>query len=42
MNHLKRFPHYRQHNTSDGGPTSLHMVAKFYGTNYLTEMLLTH
>lgn len=39
MNFLKRFPHYRQHNASDCGPTSLRMVAQFYGLNYSAEML---
>ena len=38
----KQFPHYRQNNTSDCGPTSLRMVAKFYGMNYSTEMLRKH
>lgn len=42
MNILKRFPHYRQHNASDCGPTSLRMVAKFYGMNYSAEMLRKH
>lgn len=42
INILKRFPHYRQHNASDCGPTSLRMVAKFYGKNYSTEMLRRH
>lgn len=38
----KQFPHYRQNNTSDCGPTSLRMVAKFYGMNYSAEMLRKH
>lgn len=42
MNKLKRFPHYRQHNVSDCGPTSLRMIAKFYGLNYSAEMLRRH
>ena len=42
MNHLKRFPHYRQHNASDCGPTSLRMIAKFYGMDYSAEMLRKH
>lgn len=42
MNHLKRFPHYKQHNASDCGPTSLRMIAKFYGMNYSVEMLRKH
>ncbi len=42
MNRLKRFPHYKQHNTSDCGPTSLRMVAKFYGMDYSAEMLRKH
>lgn len=39
---IKRFPHYKQHDTSDCGPTSLRMVAKFYGMNYSAEMLRKH
>ncbi len=42
MNQFKRFPHYRQHNAFDCGPTSLRMIAKFYGLNYSTEMLRRH
>lgn len=42
MNHLKRFPHYKQQNASDCGPTSLRMIAKFYGMNYSIEMLRKH
>ena len=42
MNHLKRFPHFKQYNASDCGPTSLRMVAKFYGMDYSTEMLRKH
>ena len=39
---LKRFPHYTQLNASDCGPTSLRMIAKFYGVNYSAEMLRRH
>lgn len=35
----KRFPHYKQLDVSDCGPTSLRMIAKFYGIDYSTEML---
>ena len=38
----KQFPHYRKNNTSDCGPTSLGMVANFYGMNYSAEMLRKH
>ena len=38
MNYLKRFPHYKQHNSSDCGPTSLRMIAKFYGLSYSAEI----
>ena len=37
-----RFPHFKQHDASDCGPTSLRMVAKFYGMNYSAEMLRKH
>ena len=39
---LHRFPHFKQLNTSDCGPTSLRMVARFYGQDYSTEMLRKH
>lgn len=42
MTLLKRFPHYRQLNASDCGPTALRMIAKFYGLNYSAEMLRRH
>ena len=42
MSKLKHFPHYRQLNASDCGPTSLRMIAKYYGLNYSTEMLRRH
>ena len=34
------FPHYKQNNTVDCGPTCLHMVAKYYHADYSTEMLI--
>lgn len=37
--HKKRFPHFKQHNTSDCGPTCLRMIAKHYQQNYSVEML---
>ena len=42
MSQFKRFPHFRQHNYSDCGPTALRMIAKFYGLNYSAEMLRRH
>lgn len=39
MGNLKHFPHYKQHNASDCGPTSLRMIAKYYGKRYSAEML---
>lgn len=42
MSKLKRFPHYKQHNASDCGPTSLRMIAKYYGKSYSAEMLRKH
>lgn len=35
-----RFPHYRQGNAVDCGPTYLRMVAKYYHADYSTEMLI--
>ena len=42
MSILKRFPHYKQHNASNCGPTSLRMIAKYYGKRYSAEMLRKH
>ncbi len=42
MMRVKRFPHFKQLNASDCGPTSLRMVARFHGLNYSTEMLRKH
>lgn len=42
MNLFNRFPHFKQNNSSDCGPTSLRMIAKFYGLNYSQEMLRKH
>ena len=42
MGNLKHFPHYKQHNASDCGPTSLRMIAKYYGKRYSAEMLRKH
>lgn len=36
------FPHYRKYDASDCGPTSLRMIAKFYGMRYSAEMLRKH
>lgn len=35
----KQFPHFKQHNTSDCGPTCLRMIAKHYRQDYSVEML---
>ena len=42
MNRLKRFPHFRQNNVSDCGPTCLRMIARYYGVDYTAEMLRRH
>lgn len=42
MKRNRNFPHYRQVNISDCGPTSLRIVAKYYGQDYSTEMLRRH
>lgn len=39
---IKRFPHYLQHDAADCGPTSLRMIAKYYGKEYSSEMLRRH
>lgn len=39
---VKRFPHYLQHDVADCGPTSLRMIAKYYGKEYSSEMLRRH
>jgi hypothetical protein len=31
MKFLRPFPHYKQLNASDCGPTSLRMIARYYG-----------
>ena len=42
MKLLNRFPHFKQLDASDCGPTSLRMIASFYGLNYSAEMLRKH
>ena len=42
MKFPKRFPHFKQTNSSDCGPTSLRMIARYYGLDYSTEMLRKH
>lgn len=42
MKGFRRFPHYKQHDSSDCGPTSLRMIAKYYGIDYSDEMLRKH
>lgn len=39
---MRRFPHYLQHDAADCGPTSLRMIAKYYGKEYSAEMLRRH
>lgn len=39
---MKHFPHYLQHDAADCGPTSLRMIAKYYGKEYSAEMLRRH
>ena len=36
---LKSFPHYRQLDSMDCGPTCLRMIAKYYGRNYTLQSL---
>lgn len=36
---MKLFPHYRQHDAMDCGPTCLRMIAKHYGREYTLETL---
>lgn len=42
MKLLRRFPHYKQNNSFDCGPTALRMIAKHYGADYSAEMLRRH
>lgn len=39
---MRRFPHYHQHDAADCGPSSLRMIAKYYGREYSAEMLRRH
>ena len=39
---MKHFPHYLQRDAADCGPTSLRMIAKYYGKEYSAEMLRRH
>lgn len=36
---IQRFPHFKQNNASDCGPTCLRIVAKSYNLNFSSEML---
>ena len=36
---MKRFPHYRQHEQIDCGPTCLRMIDAYYGKRYSLERL---
>lgn len=38
---MKKFPHYKQLDAMDCGPTCLRMVAKFYGKSYSLQYLRT-
>ena len=39
---IKKFPHYKQLDSFDCGPSTLRMVSKFYGREYSAEMLRRH
>ncbi len=39
---MLRFPHFSQHDAADCGPTSLRMIARYYGKEYSAEMLRRH
>lgn len=36
---IRKFPHYKQNNASDCGPTCLRMISKHYHQEYSSEML---
>ena len=36
---FKSFPHYRQHDAMDCGPTCLQMIARYYGKRYSLQTL---
>ena len=36
---IKLFPHYRQHDAMDCGPTCLQMIARYYGKRYSLQTL---
>ncbi|WP_222538672.1 peptidase domain-containing ABC transporter [Pedobacter polysacchareus] len=36
---MKKFPHYKQHDQMDCGPTCIRMIAKYYGRNYSLQRL---
>lgn len=36
---MRKFPHYKQHDAMDCGPTCLRMIAVFYGRHYSLERL---
>lgn len=36
---FKPFPHYRQHDAMDCGPTCLQMIARYYGKRYSLQTL---
>ena len=38
---LNKFPHYRQYDEMDCGPTCLKIISKFYGKNYSLDFLRT-
>lgn len=39
---MRKFPHYKQQDSSDCGPTCLRIIAQYYGVSYSDEMLRRH
>lgn len=42
MKRFRRFPHYKQNNAMDCGPTCLRIIARYYELDYSPEMLRRH
>lgn len=42
MSIFHRFPHFKQNNATDCGPTCLRMIARYYALDYSPEMLRRH
>ena len=36
---MRRYPHYRQHDAMDCGPSCLQMIARYYGKRYSLQTL---